>query len=69
MLERGTLADGASGRNGGGVRMQWSSELNVRLMQRSIELCSGLAHELGFNIWFRQGGYLFLGQAARPSAA
>ena len=63
VLERGTLADGASGRNGGGVRMQWSSELNVRLMQRSIELCSGLAQELGFNIWFRQGGYLFLGKS------
>jgi sarcosine oxidase subunit beta len=40
--------------------MQWSSEMNVRLMQRSIELCAGLARELGLNIWFRQGGYLFL---------
>ena len=63
VLERGTLADGASGRNGGGVRMQWSSELNVRLMQRSIELCGKLAKELGLNIWFRQGGYLFLGRS------
>jgi sarcosine oxidase, subunit beta len=63
VLERGYLAEGASGRNGGGVRMQWSSELNVRLMQRSIELCAGLARELGLNIWFRQGGYLFLGKS------
>ncbi len=63
VLERGYLAEGASGRNGGGVRMQWSSELNVRLMQRSIEICRGLAHELGLNIWFRQGGYLFLGRS------
>ena len=33
VLERGYLAQGASGRNGGGVRMQWSTEQNVRLMQ------------------------------------
>ena len=63
VIERGYLAEGASGRNGGGVRMQWSSELNVKLMQRSIEMCSDLAQELGLNIWFRQGGYLFLGRS------
>jgi sarcosine oxidase subunit beta len=60
VLERGYLAQGASGRNGGGVRMQWSTELNVRLMQESIELCKHFAQEIGVNVWFRQGGYLFL---------
>lgn len=60
VFERGYLAEGASGRNGGGVRQQWSTELNVRLMQRSVELCRGFAKELGVNVWFRQGGYLFL---------
>jgi sarcosine oxidase, subunit beta len=60
VLERGYLAQGASGRNGGGVRMQWSTEQNVRLMQESIELCRGFAQEIGVNVWFRQGGYLFL---------
>jgi sarcosine oxidase subunit beta len=60
VLERGYLAEGASGRNGGGVRAQWSSELNIRLMQRSVELCREFAVELGVNVWFRQGGYLFL---------
>ena len=60
VLERGYLAQGASGRNGGGVRMQWSTELNVRLMQESIELCRRFAQEIGVNVWFRQGGYLFL---------
>jgi sarcosine oxidase subunit beta len=62
VVERGYLAEGASGRNGGGVRMQWSTELNVRLMQQSIELCRGFAKELGVNVWLRQGGYLFLGR-------
>ena len=60
VLERGYLAEGASGRNGGGVRQQWSTEMNVRLMKRSVELCRGFARELGVNVWFRQGGYLFL---------
>src|SRR5688572_525047 len=60
VLERGYLAEGASGRNGGGVRQQWSTGLNVRLMQESVELCRSFAVELGVNVWFRQGGYLFL---------
>ncbi|HEY5947786.1 MAG TPA: FAD-binding oxidoreductase, partial [Kofleriaceae bacterium] len=30
VLERGYLAEGASGRNGGGVRQQWSTEINIR---------------------------------------
>lgn len=63
VIERGYFAQGASGRNGGGVRMQWSTELNVRLMQESIAICSRFAQELGVNIWFRQGGYLFLGRS------
>jgi sarcosine oxidase, subunit beta len=65
VLERGYLAEGASGRNGGGVRQQWSTELNIRLMQQSVELCSSFATELGVNVWFRQGGYLFLAKNQR----
>ena len=60
VLEQEYLTSGASGRNGGGVRMQWSTEMNVRLMQESIEICRDFASELGMNVWLRQGGYLFL---------
>jgi sarcosine oxidase, subunit beta len=60
------LCGGASGRNGGGVRAQWSSEANIRLMQESLELCKEFAREHRINTWFRQGGYLFL---ARTEAA
>lgn len=63
VLERSYLVSGASGRNGGGVRMQWGDEGNVRIMMESIEICRGLAQELGINLWFRQGGYLFLARS------
>jgi sarcosine oxidase, subunit beta len=68
VIERGYLAEGASGRNGGGVRQQWSTELNIRLMQESVELCRRFAVDLGVNVWFRQGGYLFLAHTAREVA-
>lgn len=60
VVDRSYLCSGASGRNGGGVRMQWSTEDNVRLMQESIDICKRFAAEMGVNVWFRQGGYLFL---------
>jgi len=68
VLERGYLAEGASGRNGGGVRQQWSTEINIRLMQESVELCRRFAVDLGVNVWFRQGGYLFLARSAKEVA-
>ena len=68
VLERSYLLSGASGRNGGGVRMQWGDADNVRLMMRSIEVCSSLAQELGINLWFRQGGYLFLARREADEA-
>ena len=60
VVDRSYLCGGASGRNGGGVRAQWSSEANVRLMQESIRMCREFAREMKINVWFRQGGYLFL---------
>jgi sarcosine oxidase, subunit beta len=65
VIERGYLAEGASGRNGGGVRQQWSTEMNIRLMQESVELCRRFAVDVGVNVWFRQGGYLFLARSAK----
>src|SRR6188508_83134 len=60
------MAWGASGRNGGGVRQQWSTEMNVRLMQESMDICAHFAKQMGINVWMRRGGYLFL---ARTQAA
>jgi sarcosine oxidase, subunit beta len=64
VLDASYLCGGASGRNGGGVRAQWSSEPLIRLMQESLELCREFAREHRINTWFRQGGYLFLARNA-----
>ena len=60
VVEASYLCGGASGRNGGGIRAQWSTETNVRLMQDSVRMCREFAREMRINVWFRQGGYLFL---------
>ena len=60
VLERGYLNAGASGRNGGGVRAQWTTPTMIRLARRSLALCDRFAVDLGVNVWFRRGGYLFL---------
>ena len=64
VVDRGYLCGGASGRNGGGVRAQFSSETNIRLMRESIAICRDFATEMKINVWFRQGGYLFLARTA-----
>ena len=66
VLDAGYLCGGASGRNGGGVRAQWSSEINIRLMRESLALFREFAERHHINTWFRAGGYLFL---ARSSAS
>ncbi len=63
VLEKDYLCAGASGRNGGGVRMQWGTEANIELAKRSVELMKQFAGEMGINIWLRQGGYLFLAKS------
>ena len=63
VLDRGYLCAGASGRNGGGVRMQWGTATNIELARRSIDLMKQFAGEMGINVWLRQGGYLFLAKS------
>ncbi len=60
VIDKSYLCGGASGRNGGGVRAQWSSETNVELMKRSIAIAAEFATRMRINVWFRRGGYLFL---------
>jgi sarcosine oxidase subunit beta len=68
VLEGGYLCNGASGRNGGGIRAQWNTQTNIRLAKRGMQLFEGFARELGLNVWFRRGGYLFLARDAETAA-
>lgn len=60
LLESSHLASGGTGRCGGGIRQQWSTEPNIRLAMESVRLFQSLGDELGADIEFLQGGYLVL---------
>jgi sarcosine oxidase subunit beta len=65
VAERDYLNAGASGRNGGGVRAQWTTPTMIRLARRTLEICAAFATDMGVNVWFRRGGYLFLAPTER----
>lgn len=60
LLERETLGSQSTGRCAGGVRQQFSAEVNVRLQQLSVRLLENFEAEIGVTADFRQIGYLFL---------
>ncbi|MEA3191221.1 MAG: hypothetical protein QOD77_1803 [Thermoplasmata archaeon] len=69
VLDKDSLVKGATGRNGGGVRAQWTSKENIQLAQRSIQQFKRFATDTGHNSFFRQGGYLFLTRSDAQLAA
>ena len=56
VVERSSLAAGATGRCGAGIRQQWSARENVTLAMQSVRIFEQLGDELGASIGFRQGG-------------
>jgi sarcosine oxidase, subunit beta len=65
LLERDVLGSGSTSRNAGGVRQQFSSEVNVRIGMRSVGMLERFEDEVGVPADFRQVGYLML--LTRPS--
>ncbi len=59
LLERDALASGSTARAAGGVRTQFSDELNIRIALRSIEAFMGFDARPGGEIDLHQVGYLF----------
>ncbi|MFN2187553.1 MAG: NAD(P)/FAD-dependent oxidoreductase, partial [Candidatus Promineifilaceae bacterium] len=51
---------GATGKCAGGVRYQFSTEINIRLSQLSLPMLDRFEDEIGRAIDFRKCGYLFL---------
>ena len=60
VLERDRLGTGSTGKNAGGVRLQFSTEVNVRLSQRAMPRLEVFKDEMGIDPQLHQVGYLFL---------
>lgn len=60
LVERDELASGSTSRAAGGVRAQFSDELNIQLGARSLEAFARFGEEPGQDIGLRRVGYLFL---------
>lgn len=60
VVDRQHLNFGATARNGGGVRAQWTTKANIDLAHESIKRFKTLSQELGHNLFWRQCGYLFV---------
>jgi sarcosine oxidase subunit beta len=61
LLEKGQLGEGSTGRCVGGIRTQFSTEINIRFSLESLKSFQQFKEELGVDPEFKQIGYLFLG--------
>ena len=68
LLERHNLGGGSTGRCAGGVRQQFSTEVNVRVGILSRKLLANFESETGQTAAYRQIGYLFLGVSQAEQA-
>ena len=60
LVERGSLGEGSSSRAAGGLRAQFSDEVNIRLAMRSMETFRTFADDFDQDIDYHEVGYLFL---------
>lgn len=60
LVERDTLGSGSTGAAAGGIRAQFSDELNVRIARECLARFARFGDEVGGDIGFRRTGYLFL---------
>ncbi len=60
LLEKGQLGEGSTGRCVGGIRTQFSTEINILFSLESIKTFDHFKEEFGIDPEFRKIGYLFL---------
>ena len=67
VVDQGDFANGASGRNGAGFRMQWGLDLNIRLCQESTSFFETAHEQLDYprGIELKQDGYLVLAHSQK----
>jgi sarcosine oxidase subunit beta len=60
LFEKGQLGEGSTSRCVGGIRTQFSTEINIRFSLESLKTFEQFEEEFGVNPEFRRVGYLFL---------
>jgi len=60
LLEKGQLGEGSTSRCVGGIRTQFSTEINIRFSLESMKTFDHFEEEFGVNPEFKRIGYLFL---------
>src|SRR6516165_12598237 len=60
LIERAQLGSGSTSRAAGGVRTQFSDELNIRIARRSMDAFRDFGRRPGWEIDFHPVGYLFV---------
>jgi sarcosine oxidase subunit beta len=63
------LGMGSTGKCAGGIRQQFSTEVNIRLAMESVRFFEAFGEEVGADPEFRQYGYLFLATSEEDAAA
>ena len=69
VLERDVIGQGSTGRCNGGVRLQFATEINLRLSLLSTPVFERFEEEFGVDPDFRQFGYLLLATTPERSLA
>jgi len=60
LFEKGQLGEGSTSRCVGGIRVQFSTEINIRFSLESLKTFDRFEEEFGVNPEFKRIGYLFL---------
>ncbi|UCG91714.1 MAG: FAD-binding oxidoreductase [candidate division WOR-3 bacterium] len=60
LIEKDYLTAGSTGRCIGGIRQQFSTELSIKIAMESAKKFATMKEELGQDVEFHRGGYLFL---------
>ncbi|NVL92651.1 MAG: FAD-binding oxidoreductase [Desulfobacterales bacterium] len=60
LMERGAMGQGTTGKCAGGIRTQFSTEINIRFSLLSLKVFERFKEEFGVDPEFRPVGYLFL---------
>lgn len=68
LIERDALGSGSTGKAAGGIRAQFSDELNIRIARRSLDRFAEFAVRPGAEIDLARVGYLFLIDDANTAA-